>query len=87
MWQNGIHQQRGTVGHAPCSTTGTKAASFAGKSHQLLIMAGLTANSQEAVLKPAALQILRNPLAQTNTSSIRLWSCRARWAGKDWEED
>ena len=58
MGQHRVHQQRGAFSHAARTATGTKAASFAGKSHQLLIMAGLTANPQEAVLKSAALQIL-----------------------------
>ena len=61
MGQDIIHQQGGTVGHASCSTAGTKAASFAAESDQFLIVTGFTLDSEKTVV-------------QTNTGSIRLWS-------------
>jgi len=58
MRENVIHQQSSAVSHPPRPATGAKTPAFATECHQLLIMAGLTANSQETMLQPAALQIL-----------------------------
>jgi hypothetical protein len=58
MRQDFIYQQSGAVSHTPCTATGTEAAAFAAERHQFLMVAGLTANPQEAMLQPAALQVL-----------------------------
>jgi len=56
--QDFIYQQSSAVNHTPCTATGTEAAAFATERHQFLIVAGLTANPQEAMLQPTALQVL-----------------------------
>ena len=58
MWQYFVHQQGGAFSHSARPATGAKAAAFAAECHQFFMVAGLTANPQEAMLKPAALQIL-----------------------------
>jgi hypothetical protein len=47
-----------TVGHSSGSATGTEATAFATERHQFLVVTGLTAYPEKAMLKPAALQIL-----------------------------
>jgi hypothetical protein len=58
MWQDIIYQQRGTIRHSACAATGAETPLLAAKSDQLLIVAGFTADSQEPVFKPPALQVL-----------------------------
>jgi hypothetical protein len=57
MGQDIIHQQSGAVGHSPGPAAGAKTAPFAGKRHQFFVMAGLTTDPQEAMLKPAAFHV------------------------------
>ena len=58
MRQDFIYQQSSAVGHTARTAAGAETAAFAAESDQFFIMAGLTANPQEAMLQPAALQIL-----------------------------
>ena len=58
MRQNRVHQQRGAFSHAARSATGAKTTAFATERHQFLVVASLTANPQEAMLKSTALQVL-----------------------------
>ena len=47
-----------TVGHSPRPATGAETAAFTTERHQFLIVTGLTANPEKAILKSAALQVL-----------------------------
>jgi len=58
MRQHLVHQQGSTVGHSSAPATGAKTAAFATERHQFLMVTGLTAYPEKAMLKPAALQIL-----------------------------
>jgi hypothetical protein len=57
MGQDIIHQQSGAVGHSSCPATGAKTAAYTTERHQLLVMAGLTADPEKAMLQPAAFQV------------------------------
>jgi hypothetical protein len=52
-----IDQQRGRLGHAPGSPTGTYGPAFATERHELLGVALLALHAQEAVLEASALQV------------------------------
>ena len=56
--QDLVNQVRSTVCHAPGATGGAESTAFATKSHKLLIVTGLTSNTQEAVLKTTTLQVI-----------------------------
>jgi len=58
MRQDFVHQQSSAVCHPPRPATGAKTAAFAAERHQFIVMAGLTANPQKAMLKPSAFQVL-----------------------------
>jgi hypothetical protein len=58
MRQHLVHQQGNTVGHSSGPATGAKTAAFATERHQFLMVTGLTANPQEAMLKPTAFEVL-----------------------------
>jgi len=46
------------VSHTPRTTGGAESTSLATESYQLLIVTGLTSNTQEAVLQTTALQVI-----------------------------
>ena len=53
-----LDQVRSTVRHTPCTTGGTEPPAFATERHQFLVMAGLTSNTQEAMLEATTLQVV-----------------------------
>jgi len=55
--QHLVGQQRGRLGHAPCTARGAEAPLPAAEGHQLLGSALLAANAQETLLQSAALQV------------------------------
>ena len=46
------------VGHSPGAATGAKTTPLATEGHQFLVMTGVAADSEKAMLEPAALQVL-----------------------------
>ncbi len=56
LGQHLVGEQRRRLGHAPRAAGGAEAALLAAESHQLLGVALLAAQAQEALLQPAALQ-------------------------------
>ena len=50
LGQDLVNQVSSTVSHAPGATGRAESTSFATERHQFLVMAGLTSNTQEAVL-------------------------------------
>jgi hypothetical protein len=58
MRQDIIHQQGGTVGHAPCPTTGAETASLTAKRYQFFIVAGFAPDPEKTMFKSATFQVL-----------------------------
>jgi hypothetical protein len=56
--QDVIDQQGRTFGHAPCPAAGTEAPSFTAKSDQVLGVAGVAAQTQEAMFETAAFEVI-----------------------------
>lgn len=46
------------VSHTPLTTRGAESTAFTGEGHKLLMMTGITANTQKAILKTTTLQLI-----------------------------
>jgi hypothetical protein len=56
MRQDFVYEQSGTVCHTPSHATWAESQPFTAKRDQFFIMAGFTADHQEFVFKPSALE-------------------------------
>ena len=56
--QDVIHQECGTLGHTPGTAAGTEAPTLATEGHQTLSVAILTSDTQEAMLKTTAFEVI-----------------------------
>ncbi len=56
LGQNFVNQQRGGIGHAPCTAARAEAATFTAECDQLLGVALATPDSQKTILEPTTLE-------------------------------